>query len=110
MSALGDFVAAAIAEAFPIIGTSIISIGGGAGVACVTNQVTHSSDHEDSVFAPMADYSAVIATPAFLAAYTDAPKSYIGRTAVIDSNKYRVASVTVGASHVIVNLSTVTRS
>jgi hypothetical protein len=110
MSALGDFVAAAIAEAFPIIGTSIVSIGGGVGVACVTNQVTHSADYEDSGFAPMADYSAVIASPVFLTAYPDAPKSYIGRTAIIDSNKYRVASVTVGASHVIVNLSTIARS
>jgi hypothetical protein len=109
MSALGDFVKSAIAQAFPTIGTKSIAIAGGTGVACVTNERSYSEDSEDSGFVPMVEFTAIIRTSVFLAAYTSAPKSYVGRTAVIDNEKFRVTEVSVGSEHVSIRMQTIVR-
>lgn len=110
MSLLSDFVKAAHGQAQFVIGAEKISIGGGTEIDAIVNAVTYSSEAEDSGFAPMATHTAVIAYAAFAAAYTSPAKSYVGRRMTRASENFRITDVSVSVHHVVLTLSTITRS
>ena len=105
MSLLTDFIASAAVAAESIIGAELLTIGGGAAVNAVLNEVTSAKDFTETGFSAGVEFSAVIRRAAWLAAgYSVAGAQYVTKTATARGQTFRVDSVAVGQSFIRVAL------
>lgn len=110
MSALTDYAKASFRSARSTIGGESISLNGGASVSAVLNEIADSQSHEDTGFAPLSTFQAVVDAQEFATAYTASIRSYIGASATARTRKFRVTDIESGRSFITIKLESIHRA
>lgn len=104
MSLVSDFIAKVAPDSFSALGTELISIGGGTGVAAVLDETRNSREYMGDGFAPQTALSATVRRSVWDAAYLSTAGAYVGKSASVRSVAMRIEAVEIGAHFVTIRL------
>jgi hypothetical protein len=104
MSLVSAFAAAAATQAFAIMGTQTLSIGGGDPVDIVGAETMDGSELMEYAQDPNTQKTCVCKRSAFDAAYPLDSQSYLKKSATTESRVFRVGSINRGRDFVIIAL------
>lgn len=110
MSLLTDFTKEAFSQASSVIGTDTVSIGGGASISCVLNQVNDQRDLVDGGFDMSPTLDAVCSMADFIASYPNLAASYLGKVATAQNRQWRVTGIETRNPLVTIHLTDLAKS